>query len=154
MAKRGSDKMTVVDTLQAAYAKQDLSEERKNFLKAFFDEKKDLTKITKDEVENFFSILREITDKVALINSTFPSDLELSFTRLEEFWRGLSRLDLSQLNGEIRFLFLSHLAFHRESIADIISEARALLIEERRGFLKRLVQYHKEFNNWFKQIEK
>lgn len=152
--RRGSEKMTVVDTLQAAYAKQDIPEEEKEYAKQFFEGKIDLTKVYKDEIERFFSILREITDKVALMNSPYPSELELAFTRLEEFWNGLKKINLDLLSGEIRLLYISHLTFHRETVADIIREARELLIEERRTFLKRLVQYHREFSKWLQQIEK
>ncbi|GIX42504.1 MAG: hypothetical protein KatS3mg129_2237 [Leptospiraceae bacterium] len=152
--RRGSEKMTVVDTLQAAYAKQDIPEEEKEYAKQFFEGKIELTKVSKDEIERFFSILREITDKVALMNSPYPSELELAFKRLEEFWNGLEKINLNLLPGEIRLLYISHLTFHRETVADIIAEARELLIEERRTFLKRLVQYHREFSKWLQQIEK
>jgi molybdopterin converting factor small subunit len=152
--KRGSEKMTVVDTLQAAYARQDIPEEEKEYLRKFFNGEIDLTKLSKDEIEKFFSILREITDKVALMNSPYPSELDLAFTRLEEFWKGLSNISLELLPGDVRLLYISHLTFHRETVADIISEARELLIEERRNFLKRLVQYHREFTKWLQQIEK
>jgi hypothetical protein len=117
-------------------------------------EKSTYTKITKDEIERFFSVLREITDKVALMNSPYPSELELAFLRLEEFWSGLSTIDLGLIPGDVRLLFISHLTFHRETVADIITEARELLMEDRRTFLKRLVQYHREFTKWLQQIEK
>lgn len=152
--KRGSEKMTVVDTLQAAYSKQDIPQEEREYAKKFFERKINLSKITKDEIERFFSVLREITDKVALMNSPYPSELELAFLRLEEFWNGLSTIDLGLIPGDVRLLFISHLTFHRETVADIITEARELLMEDRRTFLKRLVQYHREFTKWLQQIEK
>ncbi len=154
VSRRNSEKMTVVDTLQNAYSKQDISEEYKDFLKEFFSETFDISKINKNQVEKLFAILREITDKVAKVNSHYPSDLDIAFQRLEEFWDGISRLDFMNLPQDLRLLFISHLTFHRETIADIIAEARSLLMEERRNFLKRLVSYHKEFAQWVKNIEK
>jgi hypothetical protein len=37
--KRGSEKMTVVDTLQAAYSKQDIPQEEREYAKKFFEGK-------------------------------------------------------------------------------------------------------------------
>ncbi len=152
--RRGFEKMTVVDTLQAAYSKQDIPEEERQYIYQYFKGFIDLSKISKNDVEKFFSILREITDKVALMNSPYPSDLPLAFMRLKEFWNGLQNLNLDLLQNEIRLLFISHLTFHRETIADIIAEARELLMEDRRNYLKDLVNYHRDFINWLKQIEK
>lgn len=152
--RRGFEKMTVVDTLQAAYAKQDLSEEEIKYMYDFFDNRKNFQDLTKDDVEKIFSILREITDRVARINSQYPSELDLAFKRLEEFWTGLSKINFETIQNSIRPLFISHLTFHRESIADIIQEARSLLMEERREFLKRLVQYHREYSKWLQNIER
>ncbi len=151
--RRGFEKMTVVDTLQAAYSKQDLSETDKQYLFDFFS-KKNYIHIKKEDIEKLFSILREITDKIALMNSFYPSDLETAFLRLEEFWKGISSIDFEQIPNTLRPLCISHLTFHRESIFDIIKEARSLLIEERREFLKRLVAYHREFSKWLQAIER
>lgn len=152
--KKGTEKMTVVDTLQSAFAKQDISKENIEYLNEFFQGKINYKKITKDDIERLFAILREVTDKVALMNSPYPSEIDLAFKRLEEYWMGLKTINLDYFSGEIRLLFLSHLTFHRETINDIISEARELLIEERRLYLKKLVNYQKEFSSWLRQIEK
>lgn len=151
--RRGSEKMTVVDTLQAAYSKQDLSVQEKQYLRDFFS-KENYHSITKEDIEMLFSILREITDKVALINSYYPSDLETAFLRLEEFWKAIINIEFDEIPNSLRPLCISHLTFHRESIYDVIKEARKLLIEERREFLKKLVSYHREFSTWLQNIER
>ncbi|MFN3603404.1 MAG: hypothetical protein ACK4UJ_01705 [Leptonema sp. (in: bacteria)] len=152
--RRSFEKMTVVDTLQAAYAKQDLSEEEKQYMSDFFLQKKDYQKLTKEDIEKIFSILREITDRVSLINSYYPSDLEIAFTRLKEFWNNLSHFPFDAIPTSLRALCLSHLTFHRETISDIIKEARLLLMENRRDFLKTLVNYHREFSKWLQELER
>lgn len=152
--KRNIEKMTVVDTLQAAYAKQDLSPEAKEYMQRFFQGEVDWKNVSKDDVEKLFAVLREISDKVAKINSRFPSDLDLAFRRLIEFWDGLKTVPVQSLAPDVRMLYFSHITFHRETIADIIAEARELLMEDRREYLKRLVQYHREFVQWLHQLEK
>jgi hypothetical protein len=73
---------------------------------------------------------------------------------LETFMKNTMASDLESMDIQALNYFLSHLSFHREIIADIISEARQLLIEERREYLKRLVSYHKEFVKWFQRMER
>ena len=50
--------------------------------------------------------------------------------------------------------YLSHMSFHREIIADIVSEARFQIPEDRRGFLKTLVSYHRDISVWLSKAQK
>jgi len=106
------------------------------------------------DVEKHFSTLAEITDQVALLNSTYDSDLESAFIALESYLKKISVFDFDSLDERSQQEFLSHISFHRESVADIIAEARQLLLEERRDYLKRLVSYHKAWIRMCHQFEK
>jgi len=91
---------------------------------------------------------------VALINSDYESDLEGAVSSMEASMKAIMGWDLAGLAGEEKRMFLSHLSFHREIVADIISEARSQLVEARREYLKRLVAYHKDFAKWFSRLER
>ena len=66
----------------------------------------------------------------------------------------LKSWELSDMSTEQKQFYLSHMSFHREIIADIITEARSLLIDKYRKHVKALVQYHRELCEWLKQIDK
>lgn len=153
-SRRSSEKMTVVDSLAAAYEKQDLQPEEWEFARSFFEEAFDPATISRESLERFFAVLRDITDRVALMNSPYPSDLEKAFSQLEEFMDGCMRLNMASMGAAVRLFHISHLTFHREIIADIIAEARNLLFDERRPFLQRLVTYHREYTRWLQKQEK
>ncbi len=106
------------------------------------------------EIDTHFNQLTDITDQVALVNSSYDSDLEESFDRMEKFIKDAMGWDLQELTPRALKTYLSHMSFHREIVAEIISEARRQLMEGRRGYLKRLVSYHKEFMAWFARVEK
>ncbi len=110
--------------------------------------------MTLQELETHFNKLTEITDRVALMNSVYDSDLESAFSAMEAFIEDAIRWDLSTLDSDVLRAYLSYMSFHREIVADIVSEARRLLMENRRQYLKRLVNYHKNFINWFGKAEK
>ena len=117
-------------------------------------ESKEQTITTLDELELYFNTLSEITDRVAMINSEYQTDLESAVYDLENFMSADVFHSVSDKEQNFIQSFLSHMSFHREIIADIITEARQLLIEERREFLRRLVAYHKSFVKNFSVLEK
>ncbi len=101
-----------------------------------------------------FNELSNITDQVALMNSPYDTNLDEAFAAMEGLVEESRSWDLEGMTPEARRVFLSHMSFHREIVAEIIVEARRLLIEERRPYLKRLVNYHKSFSNWLSRLEK
>lgn len=105
-------------------------------------------------LEEYFSGLSEITDRVAMINSEYQTDIASALDDLLNFisWDDFNQIDKMDQTGVQSFL--SHMSFHREIIADIINEARQLLMEERRESLRRLVSYHKIFVKNFAALEK
>ena len=109
-----------------------------------------------EDIESYFNQLSEITDRIAMINSDYQTDLESALSDLENFFHNNKEVLVHMEEMEEDFVksILSHMSFHREIIADIISEARQLLIEERREYLRRLVAYHKTFVKSFSLMEK
>ena len=108
-----------------------------------------------EDIEKYFNRLSEITDRVAMINSDYQTDIETALSDLENFFQDEEMLiPLGEMEGGFVKSILSHMSFHREIIADIINEARQLLIEERREYLRRLVAYHKTFVKSFSVMEK
>lgn len=110
--------------------------------------------LTMERLEQVFDVLSEITDRINLMNSVYESDLDQAFSDLEQFSTTVRQWSAEQIPQEIRRFYLSHLTFHREIIADIIAEARSLLMEERREYLKSLVRYHKDYCSWLDTMEK
>jgi hypothetical protein len=96
-----------------------------------------------ESLDKNFNKLSEITDRVALINSPYESQLDQAICEMENFIENIYNWDFINLSPEVMRSLLSHLSFHREIVSDIISEARQQLVEERREFLKRIVVYHK-----------
>lgn len=110
--------------------------------------------IPKEQIESFFNRQSEITDRVALVNSVYESDIARAVEELEAFFDEIKSWEFDELSEQQLPVFLSHISFHREIIADIITEARQLLLEGRRDYIKRLVAYHKELSAWFSRKEK
>ncbi|MBI3394431.1 MAG: hypothetical protein HY042_01210 [Spirochaetia bacterium] len=106
------------------------------------------------ELETRFEKLREITDRVALMNTVYDSDITSAFDGMEGFMAEAMTWDLHSFGADARRAYLSHMSFHREIVADTIAEARRLLLPERREYLKRLVSYHKNFIKWFGKLER
>lgn len=110
--------------------------------------------MTLQEIDQRFDELSDMTDRVALMNSRYDSDLDAAFTEMENFIRESKTWDIEMMSPEHRQVYMSHLSFHREIVAEIIREARDLLLNDRRNYLKRLVNYHKDFSDWLGRIEK
>ncbi len=106
------------------------------------------------EVEKRFEILSDITDQVSQVNSLYETDLDAAFEGMERFTSDARTWDLATMHDDARKFYLSHMSFHREIVADIIAEGRRILLDERRPYLKRLVNYHRDFSRWLAGIEK
>ena len=112
------------------------------------------TTTTTATIEQKFDELSSITDQLALINSVCESNIDFPIEEMKVFVAELQQWDLNKMPIEDKRYYLSHMSFHREIIADIIAEARSLLIEDRRQYLRALVAYYKEFCRWLKVIER
>ena len=110
--------------------------------------------LTIQQLEQVFDVLSEITDRISLMNSIYESNLDQAFGDLKDFSGTVRQWSAEQIPREIRRFYLSHLTFHREIIADIIAEARSLLMDERREYLKSLVKYHKDYCSWLDSMER
>jgi hypothetical protein len=106
------------------------------------------------ELDTRFSHLTDLTDRISLINSPYESDLDGAFHDLFEFLQELQTISLDDEDSHVRHHFLAHLTFHREMISDIIDEARSLLMDDRREYLRKLVEYRKQIARWINEIEK
>lgn len=109
---------------------------------------------SQQEMEIFFNLLTDHTDKVSLINSVYESDLDAAFQAMEGSVEEVMQWDLSGIDALMKRTLLSYLTFHRETVWEIIQEARALLMSDRREYVKRLVNHHKEFTKWLSRMER
>lgn len=107
-----------------------------------------------DELDYIFNRLTGITDRIAQMNSIYEIDLDSAFKDLAEHSVVVQNIADQNLASDSRRAYLSHLTFHREIVADIISEARRLLMENRRVYVRQLVAYHKDFTKWLSRIER
>ncbi|MBX7058545.1 MAG: hypothetical protein K1X75_10815 [Leptospirales bacterium] len=107
-----------------------------------------------EEVERRFEGLSDITDTVAQVNQPYESDLDRAFESMESFIGEARGWELSAMDAAGLRCYLSHMSFHREIVAEIIAEARRVLLDDRRHYVKRLVNYHRDFSRWLSGIEK
>ena len=106
------------------------------------------------EMEGKFDYLSNLTDQISLMNTDPVSNVDNAVEEMQKSIEELKGWKISNLSKQEKNYYLSHMSFHREIIADIISEARALLIEKYRGHLKVLVRYHREFCFWLAELER
>lgn len=106
------------------------------------------------KIENQFDKLSNITDKISHVNNEYESDIDTAINEMKIAVNELKNWELSDMSIEQKQFYLSHMSFHREIIADIIAEARSLLIDKYRKHVKTLVKYHRELCEWLNQIEK
>lgn len=106
-----------------------------------------------EDIEIHFERLSSIADRVSLMNSEYEAVLEPAFQEMEAFAADAYCWDLDSMPPEVRQFYLSCLSFHREVVAEILAEARRLLMENRRIYLKRLAHYHKQLRQWLQEAE-
>ncbi|MEM7181357.1 MAG: PLU-1-like domain protein [Spirochaetota bacterium] len=106
------------------------------------------------ELESYFQQLTDITDNVALINTPYGGDHDFDFQQMEDFYQDIISKEWEDTDKEYYNLFTSHYTFHVKIIEEIVKEAREILDPEKRPYLKKLVSYSKEANEWFLMLRK
>ena len=106
------------------------------------------------EIEESFSELGKITDVIACLDMDAMDMMYEHLEKMKVFVAKLQSWDMTNYSTEEVGYYMSHMSFHREIMADIIAEARSLLWEDSREYLKSLVSYHKELCLWMKAKEK
>ena len=105
-------------------------------------------------IEARFDGLADITDRVAMVNTPYDVDLDAAIDEMHAFIDEATGWNPNHMTDDTLRVYLSHTSFHREIVAEIIAEARRVLLDERRDQVKRLVQYHKQFTRWLAALEK
>ncbi|XDD52236.1 hypothetical protein AB3N59_20005 [Leptospira sp. WS92.C1] len=106
------------------------------------------------DLENYFQTLTDLTDTIAVINSPYESDFDHDIGRLEQYFSDIVSRSWETSERSYFNLFSSHFTFHTKIVEEIIHEARRVLIQERRIYVKRLVAYHKHAEEWFAELQK
>ena len=106
-----------------------------------------------NELEQKFSYLDDIMERVATINGVSSGDLQLAIDELNAFGNSIFRWDFKQLPDNLLNPCLNHLTYHREILANLIYETRLSIEEERRELFKRIVAYSKRYGEWLKNLE-
>ncbi|MCE9499055.1 MAG: PLU-1-like domain protein [Leptospira sp.] len=106
------------------------------------------------ELESFFQELTDITDNIAIINTHYDADHDSDFAQLEAFYQEMISHPWETADGEYYNLFTSYFTFHVKIIEEIIMEAREILNPEKRDYLKKLVNYKRDANEWFGGLKK
>ncbi|PJZ70731.1 PLU-1-like domain protein [Leptospira perolatii] len=106
------------------------------------------------ELEAYFQSLTDLTDTIAVLNSPYDGDFDSDIDRMDEFFRDIQSKDWLSKDREFFDLFTSHFSFHAKIVEEIIREAREILHPERRGYVKRLVGYLKNAEEWLAEMKK
>ena len=116
--------------------------------------------VSNKEVEEKFDRLSDLTDNVATLNSPYAKSVKESLAEMKILSSEICKIDPRSLSSSLRVTYLNHLSFHKGIVFGIIEESRSLRFsqekphENYRPQIKELVQYYKEFNEWFKSLEK
>ncbi|MDV6236400.1 hypothetical protein CH379_012260 [Leptospira ellisii] len=106
------------------------------------------------DLESYFQTLTDITDTIAVINSPYESDFDRDIGQLEQYYSDVTSRPWESSEREYFNLFSSHFTFHTKIVEEIIHEARRVLLQERRQYVKRLVAYHKQAEEWFAELQR
>ena len=106
------------------------------------------------ELESYFQKLTDITDSIAIINTHYEADHDSDFKKLEEFYTDLQTHHWERSDEKYYNLFTSYFTFHTKIVEEIIREAREILNPEKRDYLKKLVGYKKDAEDWFSGLKK
>lgn len=106
------------------------------------------------ELEPYFQQLTDITDNVSIVNTHYERDHESDFKDLENFFQDIISRPWEMSDDKFYNLFTSYYTFHVKIIEEIIKEAREILNPEKRDYLKKLVSYKKEADEWFSALKK
>ncbi len=106
------------------------------------------------ELESYFQELTDITDKVATMNTHFDATPKEDIEKLLDFYAKLKEIPWEYSERSYFELFSSYFSFHLKIVEEIIMEARGILDPEHRPYVKQLVAYTKEANEWFTSLKK
>jgi hypothetical protein len=106
------------------------------------------------ELESYFQRLTDITDKIATMNTHFDATPKQDIEELLAFYDELVATPWEQAEKSYFDLFCSFFSFHLKIVEEIIMEAREILDPENRPFVKQLVAYTKQADEWFQGIKK
>ncbi len=106
------------------------------------------------ELESYFQQLTDITDNIATINTPYGLDHDKDFKDMESFYENLLTVNWVEADYGYYDLFTSYFTFHIKIIEEIIKEAREILDPDKRLYLKKLVAYKKQADDWFAALKK
>ena len=106
-----------------------------------------------EELEQKFSSLSDIMERVSSINGTPSGDLQLAIEELEAFAESLIRWDFNRMPDSLLGTCINHLFYHREILNNLISETRQTIEEERRYLFRQIVAHGKKYSQWLSSIE-
>ena len=105
------------------------------------------------DLEKEFSKLSDLTDKIARMNISEEVRPDAFIIELKFFLSRIITWNVGAMPFHVRKSCLSHMSFHREVVADIIAEARSLLLASHHQSLQGLVSYHKQFSQMLQELE-
>jgi hypothetical protein len=106
------------------------------------------------ELESYFQVLTDTTDNIAIINTHYEADHDRDFQQLEDIFNDITSRPWEHSPDNYYVLFTSYFTFHVKIIEEIIKEAREILNPEKREYLKKLVAYKREAEEWFQSLKK
>ncbi|MCB1144182.1 MAG: PLU-1-like domain protein [Leptospiraceae bacterium] len=106
------------------------------------------------ELESYFQSLTDTTDNIAIINTHYEADHEKDFQDLENIFQNIQSIEWETADNGYYNLFTSYFTFHVKIIEEIIKEAREILNPDKREYLKLLVTYKKNADDWFAKLKK
>ncbi len=109
--------------------------------------------VTIAALEEKFSKLSDLTDQIARMNVSEEVKPDSFIEELTFFLDRLREWNIGAMPFPVRKSCLSHMSFHREVVADIITETRSLLLASHHQSLQGLVSYHKKFNETLQELE-
>jgi AAA+ ATPase superfamily predicted ATPase len=106
------------------------------------------------ELESYFQRLTDTTDNIAIINTHYDADHDKDFKTLDDIFDDIQKTPWESSDNNYYNLFTSYFTFHVKIIEEIIKEAREILNPEKREYLKHLVNYKKNADDWFAKLKK
>jgi hypothetical protein len=106
------------------------------------------------DLEAYFQKLTDTTDSIAIINTHYEADHDKDFKTLDDIFQDIVSRPWEHSQDDYYVLFTSYFTFHIKVIEEIVKEAREILNPDKREYLKKLVKYKKEAEDWFNSLKK
>ena len=106
------------------------------------------------DLEKFFQELIDLTDSIAIMNTQYDSDPKSDIEKMLEHYNTIMSTPWDESEKGYFELFSSHFTFHLKIVEEIIKEAREILKPENREYVKKLVSYVKDAEEWFSVLKK